>query len=149
MRSWNMMFILAPALAACGSENDQTVSPQMAEPIDDTAQIINTTPGTPGVETGWDLNRDGTFQLGEWDSVSHRWFPDWDKVRDNRLVREEFESGWRTAGLPESGAAFGRLDRDADGAITREELQRKTLWETLDANGDEQLSSKELQALAP
>lgn len=141
LRIWQFVPVLA--LAACGNERE-VVSPQLEEPVDDTASIVNTTPEEPGVTRGMALNRDGTFQLSNLDSVSHRWFPDWDTVRDNRLVRGEFEAGWTAAGMPGAGTAFERLDRNKDGAISREEFQSRGLWQTLDQNGDGTLTRAEL-----
>lgn len=140
-------FTPALMLTACGGETE-TVSPQLEQPVDSTARIVNTTPGEPGVSLGMALKRDGTFQLSGWDSVSGRSFLDWDKVRDNRLMPNEFEEGWTAAGLTGSGATFDRLDADKDGALTQEEFQTKAVWESLDQNGDRNLTREELGSLA-
>lgn len=137
-------------LAACGGTADVAERPEVDGPladtaVDDTAQLIKTTPGEPGVERSWDIDRDGRFNEAEYRNFTANRFGEWDRDGDDRLALGEFVPGWEQSGLQNSRAVFTEYDQNQDGAITPNEFEGEEIWNRWDADGDGALSPDEFR----
>lgn len=94
----------------------------------------------------FDKNNDGVISGDEMNSATYLTLLDGNK--DGTLTREEAIEGVRktqglVGGLPESGALFKRLDKDADGRLTPDELPNKRWFNGLDLNQDGSVTADE------
>lgn len=94
----------------------------------------------------FDKNGDGVIKGDEMNSASYLTLLDANK--DGTLTREEAIQGVRKtqslmSGLPESGVLFKRLDKNADGKLTEDELPNKRWFKGLDIDQDGSVSPDE------
>lgn len=135
MRFLRFAAAAAPALmlAACGGQAEPSDAPvvdgTLADTaIDDTAQMIDTTPGEPGVETSWDIDRDGRFNEAEYRNFTANRFGEWDRNADERVELQEFTERWQGQGLKDGRGAFAEYDQNQDGVLSPAELSRDDMW---------------------
>lgn len=94
----------------------------------------------------FDKNSDGVIKGDEMNSASYLTLLDGNK--DGTLTREEAIAGVRKTqsligGLPESGVLFKRMDQNADGKLTPDELPNKKWFNGLDLDGNGSVTADE------
>jgi EF hand domain-containing protein len=92
-----------------------------------------------------DTNNDGALSQQEINAAVASRFATFDSNKDGQLSMEEFQALWADLTRPIAVRAFQFLDPDGNGAIAREEIDKRfgTLVARFDRNKDGQLSSED------
>jgi hypothetical protein len=94
-----------------------------------------------------DTNKDGQVTRAEADAAAQRLFERVDANKDNEVTREEAAQGAHAVQKEQLEAHFKALDTNSDGRVTLEESKMPAFFfERLDKNADKALTRDELQA---
>ena len=103
--------------------------------------------GGPAMIEQYDANGDGTLTQAEIDAFRQSRVDQFDGNGDGNLTIEEFEALWADGMRPRMVDRFQHLDEDGDGIVTSEEFQApfSRMVSRMDRNDDGEITADEMQ----